>query len=403
MRLAFVTPRYGSEIVGGAETLGRQIAERLAAHHVVEVLTTCAGQDYRRWVNVYPPGERRENDVLVRRFPVERRRDYRRFDRYTMELVNDWVRGEQAQIEWVRQQGPYAPALVRFIQDNADTYDFFLFVPYLYYTTFFGLRAVPERAILIPAAHDEPYLKFDIYRSLLHLPRGIVYLSPEERDLVHLRCGNDWLPNRIIGMGLEVPGRPDAEAFRQRYGLDGPFVLYIGRITQAKGCDELFENFVAFRQQQPDRNLKLMLVGAQVMKIPVHPDITYLGRLSERDKSGALAAAEAFVMPSEYESYSIVVLEAMLVGTPVLVNGNCEVLRQHCLRSQAGLYYIEQDDFGAGLELLLDNPVLRQRMGANGKAYVKANYTWPAVERQYLHFLEQLNADTLLQPKANQT
>ncbi|HID63739.1 MAG TPA: glycosyltransferase [Anaerolineae bacterium] len=402
MKLAFVIPRYGPEIIGGAETLGRQVAERLATLHPVEVLTTCAGQDYRRWANAYPPGERWENGILVRRFPVEKIRDYRRFDCYTTELVHGWVKGEQAQIEWVRQQGPYAPALVHFIQANARAYDFFVFVPYLYYTTFFGLRAVPERAILIPAAHDEPYLKFEIYRSLMRLPRGIVYLSPEERDLVHLRSDNDWLPHRIIGMGLESPGEPDPGAFRQRYNLPGPFVLYVGRVTQAKGCDRLLENFIAFRQQQPDRDLKLVLVGTQVMEIPTHPDILYLGRLSERDKFDALAAAEVFVMPSEYESYSIVVLEAMLAGTPVLVNGDCEVLRQHCLRSQAGLYYVGRDDFAAGLELLLDDPALRQRMGANGHAYVQANYTWPAVERQYQHFLKQLKTDTLVK-KANQT
>lgn len=392
MRLAFVIPRYGAEIVGGAETLGRQIAGRLANHHSVEVLTTCAGQDYRRWTNAYPPGARRENGVLVHRFPVERTRNYRRFDRYTTELLNGWVKGEAAQIEWVRQQGPYAPALVQFIRANARAYDFFIFVPYLYYTTFFGLRAVPERAILIPAAHDEPYLKFEIYRSLMRLPRGIVYLSPEERDLVHLRCDNDWLPHRVIGMGLESPGIPDTEAFRRRYGIGDPFLLYVGRVTQAKGCDKLFDNFAAFRQQQPSRALKLVLIGAQVMEIPAHPDIIYLGRLSEQEKFDALAAAEVLVMPSEYESYSIVVLEAMLTGTPVLVNGDCEVLRQHCRRSQAGLYYVGPDEFAAGLKLLLDDPALRRRMGSNGQAYVKANYTWPAVERQYHRFLKLLKA-----------
>jgi len=397
MRLAFITPRYGAEIVGGAETLGRQVAERLAAHHSVEVLTTCAGQDYQRWANTYPPGERRENGVLVHRFPVEQIRNYRRFNRYTAELVNGQVKGEAAQIEWVRQQGPYAPALIQFIHDNTRTYDFFIFIPYLYYTTFFGLRAIPERAILIPAAHDEPYLKFEIYRSLMRLPRGIVYLSPEERDLVHLRCDNDWLTYRVIGMGFELPNGIEPEAFCRQYGLREPFTIYIGRITEAKGCDKLIDNFIAFRQRRPGSDLKLVLVGTQLMKIPAHPDILYLGRLSEQDKFSVLAAAKVLFMPSEYESYSIAVLEAMLTGTPVLVNSNCEVLRQHCLRSQAGLYYADRSEFEAALALLLDDPILRKRMGDNGRAYVQANYSWAAIERHYLKFLTQLQTSTLIQ------
>ncbi len=332
---------------------------------------------------------------------MERPRNYHRFERYTEELVNGWVKGQESQVEWVRQQGPYTPALIEFIEANVRAYDFFVFVPYLYYTTFFGVRTVPERAILIPAAHDEPYLKFEIYRSLMRLPRGIVYLSPEERDLVRRRCDNDWLPSCVVGMGVESPGQVEPTAFRQRYGLDAPFVLYVGRITPAKGCDRLFEHFIAFRHQEPERDLKLVLVGASVMDIPSRPDVVYLGRVSESDKFSAMAAAEVLIMPSKYESYSIVVLEAMSVGTPVLVNGNCGVLRQHCLRSQAGLYYADRDSFAIGLEVLLRNPALRQRMGTNGRAYVRSNYTWPAIEQQYLDFLKQLRSATLI-PKAKQ-
>jgi len=401
MRLAFVTPRYGTEIIGGAETLGRQVAERLAAHHSTEVLTTCAGQDYHRWTNVHPPGEQREGDILVHRFPVERLRDLHRFSQYTFALMNGWSKGEEAQTEWVRLQGPYAPTLIQFIRANAQAYDFFVFVPYLYYTTFFGLHEVPERAIMVPAAHDEPYLKFEIYRSLMRLPRGIIYLSPEERDLVHFCCDNDWLPHRVLGMGLGLPGKPNPEAFRQRYSLSAPFILFVGRITRDKGCHKLVEFFTAIKRQQPERELKLVLVGTKVMEIPTRPDIVYLGRLSEKDKFDALAAAQVFVMPSKYESYSIAILESMVTGTPVLVNGECEVLRRHCLRSQAGLYYTKQEDFVAGLELLLDDPALRQRMGTNGQAYVQANYTWPIIERKYLHFLEQLKTDTLLKLKTD--
>jgi len=96
------------------------------------------------------------------------------------------------------------------------------------------------------------------------------------------------------------------------------------------------------------------------------------------------------VMPSYYESLSMVALEAWALGRPVLVNARCDVLLGQCLRSSAGLYYETAEDFAGALDAILDNPSLAAELGERGRRYYADHYRWPVIEDKYLKMFQQL-------------
>jgi glycosyltransferase involved in cell wall biosynthesis len=384
-QIAFVVQRYGLEVNGGAELLCRQVAEHLTAHYRVHVLTSCA-LDYITWKNHYRAGIQEINGVQVHRFPVDKPRNPRRFRRLTQRLLA-CERPFWDQLEWMRQQGPFSTPLFDFIRRQRGDFGVFVFFTYLYPTTYFGLPLAPEKAALAPLAHDEPFLSLDLFRPLFHLPRYIIYSTDAERRLVQETFANAYVPGATVGIGIEIPEDVSGERFRREHALTCPFILYVGRIDNAKNCPELFDHFIRFKREHPG-DLKLVLMGRAVIPVPKHPDILPLGYVSESEKFDGMAAAAALVVPSLYESLSIVTLEAWGVGTPVLVNGRCSVLRESCEKSEGGLCYYSYDEYAHGLRRLLSDPDLRGRSGQQGAAYVARHYRWPQVERRYQEIIE---------------
>jgi glycosyltransferase involved in cell wall biosynthesis len=285
-------------------------------------------------------------------------------------------------MQWMALQGPYSSALLDYLSWAHDRYDLFIFIPYLYCTTYLGLQRVPGRAVLFPMAHDEPWIYLDLFHALFHLPRGLIYNSVEERDFVHRRFGNDYLPHRVLGVGIDVPRTTDGAL------PPGEYIVYVGRIDPSKGCDTLFEYFMRYKAEHPGP-LQLILIGKATMPVPDHPDIRALGFMKE-ERFPWLQGARALILPSLYESLSLVTLEAWALGTPVLVNARCDVVRGHCRRSNGGLYYGDYAEFAAALHLLLTHESLRQTLGQNGAVYVERNYAWEMVERASLDWLGEL-------------
>lgn len=385
-RVALVVQRYGEEVNGGAELHARWLAERLAGTVEMHVITTCA-VDYHTWDNVYPPGESDLNGVCLHRFRVDAPRKVD-FTQQTIDLFEE-SRTLFDEFQWMKDQGPYSTGLLDYVRDSYDRYDLFIFVTYLYPPTFFGLPLVSDKAILVPTAHDEPYLRLPAIRPLFHLPQAIIYNTESEKQLVNRITHNDYVPQIVAGVGINVPGDLSAARFREKYGIDGSFVLYVGRVDSAKNVPELLEYFSRFRDET-SQDTKLVLIGKSNLELPSRPDIVPLGFVSEEDKFDAICATDALVMPSLYESLSMVAMEAWLMERPTLVNGHCEVLKHQSRRSNAGLYYYSYDEFAAGLKMLLDTPALRARLGRQGHGFVAANYSWEIVMAKYRAVLETL-------------
>lgn len=391
-RLAFVVQRYGADIAGGSESLARALAERLAHEHAVTVLTTCA-RDWVTWRNELPPGRSLDNGVEVLRFPVTEERDLGAFNRFAEPLYARAAGPAGArpsadeEREFLRRQGPHVPALIEHLRAMQAHYDARVFFTYLYYPTVAGLAALPERSLLVPTAHDEPPLRFALMAQAFASARGLAFLTPAEQRLVATRFGLGARPALVAGMGVDVPAEPDVAGFQRRFDVQRPYLAYAGRIDAGKGCAELLAWHARVMQHQrgtPD----LLLMGRLAMPEPSQPGVRYLGFVDEADKAAALAGAQAVVCPSALESLSIVLLEALGLGTPVIVNARSEVLVEHCLRSQAGLYYRDADEFGEVVTLLAQTPALRAALGANGRRYVRAEYAWDAVLARWRTLLD---------------
>jgi len=403
--LAFVVQRYGEDIVGGSESLCRVVAEMLAQDHPVEVLTTCA-KEYTTWKNEYEPGVSMLNGVKVRRFAVDFERDHRFHQtlhtilggmplasypkhRAMMRQLVARCTAEQ-QRACLKLQGPYSTPLLEHLATHHQDYALVAFFTYLYPTTFYGSERVPrQKMILIPTAHDEAVIHFPVFREMFARFRAQVFLTPEERRFVEETFDLQDAVKATIGMPVELASEPDPGRFRKKYRVDGPFILYAGRLDPSKGCEELLAFFQAARPHLPPE-LSLILIGNRAMRVPRDSRIQHLGMLPERDKLDAMAAASVVMNPSPFESFSIVVLEAMLCGTPVLVNGLSQVLTGHVRRSNAGLYYGDYMEFVEAARLMLEDGRLRSRMGCNGAEYVKRNYSHGSVKQRYLALLHRI-------------
>jgi glycosyltransferase involved in cell wall biosynthesis len=408
MRIAFVVQRYGAEILGGSEYHCRLVAERLAARHEVEVLTTCA-RDYITWKNEYAEGTDRVRGVTVRRFANAHTRDIDAFNEYS-----DWIfsnpHTRDDEMKWLEMQGPWCPALLEHLQRHHRSYDALIFFTYLYAPTVLGLEVDPNRSILVPTAHDEPAIRLDIYRDMFRLPAGVAFNTEVERNFLKSTFEIRAIAEETVGCGVDLmqgdgdqpagpaPGAGDDDddvepvdvvaqikargvPFRRRHRLYGDFLLYGGRIDAGKGCEELLEYFTSYKEHGGEASLVLM--GVKLMQLPEVPWVKFAGLLSERERLQALESATLVVVPSPYESLSLLALESMAVGTPVLCNGRSEVLVEHCRQSNAGLYYQNRDEFIECTALLLDDERLRRAMGRNGKDYVKRNYRWDVILAKY--------------------
>jgi len=388
MKIAFIIQRYGEDIAGGAEMLCRRVAERLAREHEVEVLTTCA-VDYVTWANRLEPGPDTVNGIAVRRFPVKRPRSPRRFGRIQDFIFNN-PHTRRQELKWLREEGPLSPALVRHIEEHRRDYDLFIFFSYRYYITFHGLPPVAHRSILVPTAEHDPVVDLEIFRDFFKRPAGIVYLTPEERELIRGISGNHDVPDDVIG-GLDSwPGEVDRGLFFEKHGLgEKGYIIYLGRVDENKGCRQMFAHYIRYAGERKE-SLPLVVIGKPVMEIPDHPGIRHFGFVSEEEKFSALAGSRFLLMPSLYESLCMVVLEAWAMGTPTLVNGRCDVLRGQVTRAGGGLWYTGFDEFLYTMELLCRDDGLCRALGESGRRYCEANYTWPHIEKQYNELIRRV-------------
>ncbi len=384
LKITFVVQRYGKEIVGGSEAHARQVAERLTPYFEIEVLSSCA-HDYTTWENFYPEGEEIINGVKVKRFPAIalRRND---FNQFSQKLFGKAISLE-AESEWIYAQGPVVPGLLREISRIRNERDVFIFFTYLYYPTVFGLRLVPDKAIFVPTAHDEPPIHFNIFKPLFHSPRGILYNTEEEKAFIQKLFHNHYIPNEITGVGIEIPKDIDPLRFKVKLGIDGKYLLYMGRIVSSKGCEELIEFFRYFKKEYKE-NIVLVLLGKTEMRIPDEKDIIYGGFVEEKEKFDAIAGCSAVIVPSRFESLSMTVLEGWAMGKPVITTEFSHVVKGMCERSNGGLYYRNKEEFSEVLKIILEDESIARKLGENGKKFVENNYTWEIVISKYLKMID---------------
>lgn len=387
MKLAFVVQRYGAGIAGGSEGLCRELAERLSARHDVTVLTTCA-TDYVTWENALPPGPTTEHGVPVLRFPVTRQRRIKVFADLSDEVFEGSASRER-QEEWFHENGPQAPDLVEHLRAHGSAFDLVLFFTFRYYPSYFGLPHVADRAVLVPTAEEDAAIDLDVLPAYFDKPAGYIFMTPEEQSLVGSRALHTLPPSVVTGIGLDpVSGERPSRAPLGPLRIPARYLLYLGRVDRNKGCDALLENFQEYASTRKD--VTLVLAGPAKMQVPNHPQIRALGYVSDEVRSALLAHASALVVPSWYESLSIVLLEAWNHAVPALVNGRCKVLQGQVTRANGGLYYMFPAEFDEAADYLLTRPAESQALGCQGLAYIEREYRWPTVLARVEGLLDQV-------------
>jgi glycosyltransferase involved in cell wall biosynthesis len=390
-RVAFVVQRYGTDVSGGAETLCREIVEHLAPVWDVEVLTSCSREYLYRFENDQPAGLASVNSIPVRRFAV----DHLRSEPSTFAALDEKVlarRSTPAEEErWLGEVGPQCSALRDYLVERADGFDVVVFFTYLYWTTTCVLPQVRDRAVLVPTAHDEPPFHARPFDRLFELPRALLCSTPEEEALLRRRTAGKMAPSHVVGAGVDSHPTGDGSVLRAETGIAGGYALYVGRIQKEKGCDLLFEYYLSLPVETRER-FPLVMIGKAAMPIPRSPHIRHLGFVSEEMKHDALAGATILLMPSRFESLSLALLEAWQAGTPVLVNGECDVLKNQCRRSDGGLWYDGPEEFREAFSYLTDpvNDGVRQALAENGRRYVQQNHRWDRIVDKYLRIADEL-------------
>ncbi len=408
MRFAFITPRYGAEISSGPEHACRLLAEQIAQRHDVDVITTCA-RDATTWKNEAAEGPDKIRGVVVRRFTVTQPHDAAAFEALTLRLKNA-PPARTDELEWVRQLGPWSPGLLEHLRRQHRSYDALVFFSLHHATTVHGMDIAPDRSALFPYAQLSPVLRFGLWADVLHKPQGVGLLSGAERRLIREYVQVTPAREELVGIGVhpsprqiyprhqqdpadvvaeeDAPPETDGQdeegylggrgvPFRRRHRLYGPIAMYGGRVEPDNGCEEMLEYFHAYAAADGDTTLVLM--GAKMMKVPEEGYLKLAGVLPARERMGAYEAAEVTIAPASDDLLAEALMESLAVGTPVLANARNEAATEHCRRANAGLYYATREEFVEGLRLLMANTALRERLGENGRQYVRQQYLWDAV------------------------
>jgi len=377
-RLGLVPPRYGAEVIGGAEAVLREMAAGLAARGWdVEVLTTCA-RDHFTWENEYPAGVERDADVAIRRFPTVLSTARAERALFESAILAGARLSLKDQSRWMNDD-VRVPELYHYLLDHADSYRALVFAPYLFWPTFACGQVAPERTILMPCLHDEPAAYLELFDPLFTGCRGLWFLSDPEAELAE-RIHPVLPPRETIGSGLFVPDAYDPEGFRRRHRIEGRFVLYAGRREGGKNWERLLAAFGAATERSK-LPFSLVTMGTGRVEAPaaIADRVIDLGFCSDDDRNNAFAAADAYLQPSRYESFSRTIMEAWLAGTIVIANGASDVVRWHCDRSQAGLLYDDDFELEQCLRFVADAPETAAAIASAGRPYVLENYSWSAV------------------------
>ncbi len=365
MRVAFVVQRYGTEVVGGAELHCRWVAEHVAARHQVEVLTTTA-IDYLSWQNVLPAGVSQVNGVTRAPLPGRPRAPDRDASTpWPTRSASSSTRDEEER-RWLEEHGPVVPGLVEHLRRHEKDYDAIVFFSYRYWTTYFGMQVAPHKSLLVPTAEHDRVLYLRLFREFFRRPAAHRLQHPggEGADRArHRQRGR--CPGEVVGTGIDRPAAVPVDEVAPRLDLLGDYFVYVGRIEPEKGCAVMIDHFLRW-QRETRATTTLALFGRSTMTFSENAHVRLMGVVPDGEKLAAIARARALVMPSRHESLSMVVLEAWMMDRPVLVNGDCEVLRGQVLRANGGLYYRRYEEFAAAMDLLVSEPGLADRLGRAG-------------------------------------
>ena len=400
-KIAFVIPWYADDIPGGAEMELREVSAHLHKAGVpVEILTTCVKEFGADWSeNYYKEGEDKSADgVTIRRFKV-RKRDVKAFDKVNAKLMSGLKVTDNEEDIFLREM-VNSPDLYSYMDSHKDDYGLFVFIPYMFGTTYNGVQVCPEKSVLIPCFHDEAYAYIKRFSEVFPHAAGMIFNARPEAELAErlYRFSESGTRTIVMGIGMDTDIKAVPEDFRSKFGINEPFILYAGRKDEGKNVHTLVKYYSEYLKRR-DTDLKLVLIGGGSIELTQelvkNRRIIDLGFVDKQDKYNAQGAAEFLCQPSHNESFSLVIMESWLCGRPVLVHEDCAVTRNFVSESDGGLYFGNYFEFEGCTDYLLSNREKSAAMGRNGCRYVKDNFDWDVIVQKYISFFSGLTGETL--------
>ncbi|MGN0321137.1 MAG: glycosyltransferase family 4 protein [Lachnospira sp.] len=389
-KIGFVIPWYHKDIRGGAEQELRGIVKHLHDAGVdVEIITTCVKEFTADWTeNYFKEGVEIIDDIPVRRFKANKG-NMKEFHKINAKLM----RGEN--ISYLEEsifleEMVNSTEMYEYLRNHSEDYHRYVFIPYMFGTTYYGIQACPFKSILIPCLHDESYAYFRHYREVFRDLRGIIFHAKPEMELGNRILDLRNVKQGLLGEGVETDFEYDEDRFRKKYNIQDKYIIYAGRKDEAKNINTLITYFREYVIRNPKNNLKLVLIGGGEVNIPddVKDSIIDLGFVDIQDKYDACAGAVCLCQPSKNESFSIVIMESWLCERPVLVHKECNVTSNFAKESNSGLYFDNYFEFEGCINYYIDNPDVASRMGKTGRKFVLDNFKWDVIVQRFLDFLE---------------
>lgn len=391
-KMGFVTPWYGENIPGGAEAELRGLVLHLHEAGVeLEILSTCVEKFTSDWSNNYhKPGVTVENGITVHRFLVKQR-DKKAFDEVNIKLMENRMPLTNEEEDIFASEMVNSPDLYRYIREHKDEYSLFVFIPYMFGTTYYGIQECYEKAVLIPCFHDESYVYMEIFKQAFSKVAGMIFHAQPEHDLANRVYDLSNVNAKVLGEGVYTEYEYDAERFRKKYKIEEPFILYAGRKDVGKNIYTLVNYFREYKYRN-NSELKLVLIGGGEIEIPAElkGDVIDLGFVDVQDKFDAYAAAELLCQPSKNESFSLVIMESWLCERPVLVHYDCNVTKHFAVTSNAGLYFKNYFEFEGVVDFILKNPEVARQMGKNGRQFVLEHFEWNIIVETYMNYFREV-------------
>ena len=387
MRVDFVVPRYGP--VGGAENAVGALARRVArqAGWTVSLHTTCANSS-NSWANEETPGTTVDDSLTVHRYLVDSGRNdaWSPLER-RIQLGPSSV-DLTTQDQFFFHQGPVSEGLENAVQES--TADLVLFAPYLFWPTIAIAPQLADRGVIIPAAHDEPFLRLSRVGETLENSRGLIYGSLSEQRLLQRTHSVAHLPSVVLGWGIEEPVEDDPSVTSKLGLSDRPYAICVGRIEHAKGTLALID-FWRAQKSRSKSDHRLVLLGEPSVTIDSDDDVLVVQGADDAIKWSLLRGADFLINPSALESFSLVLFEAWAAGVPVLVNGHCETTRTHVARGMGGLWYQSYPEFETAVHRLASDKSLRVQLAKNGYNFGKTFYSWDKIVQRFMGFCHHLS------------
>ncbi|MFI3237869.1 MAG: glycosyltransferase family 4 protein [Lachnospiraceae bacterium] len=388
-KLGFIIPWFSDDITGGAELALKELVHHLQKEGVeLEILTTCVKNFSSDWnKNYYSEGMTTENGIVTRRF-IAGKRDARRFDVINAKLMNKEYITELDEDDFMRNM-VHSSKLYDYIKQRKDEYSLFVFTPYMFGTTYEGVKAVSEKSVLIPCFHDESYAYMQKYIDCYKNVGGMIFLAKPEAKIANRIYDLSKVKQAVLGTGVDIDLKYDAKRFREKFKLRAPFILYTGRKDTTKNVGTLIYYFTEYKKYNHNE-CKLIMMGPASLPIPkeMKKDIIDLGFVDLQDKYDAMAAATVLCQPSVNESFSLVIMESWLCGRPVMVHEKCAVTKNFVIESNGGFYFSDYYEFEKELNYLLHNTGNAEIMGRQGGEYVRSNFAWDVIVERYMKFFE---------------